>query len=310
MKKNKLALATALALTMTASTSFASPATEVDTVTLDKAQLEATTASASGTGVENTFSDVLTKGVDEAVFNGVAEGVMGISDSKLRPTIGITAEERFFAPHLSGGVKSDSIDYNGGEVNWKDTLGLSNENSPETILRYKNMSLDWIHYHSVGEPTLTSPLTFDNKTYNGKVNTKTNFDYLKFSVENPIVKTSAGEVKWNYGLAGMMWDMEVKGNAGGVETTSSKTFGAPVPMVGVNAKANLAKGLNVYANVSGLPLGGYGHIADLEAGFHYEPVENLGLNVGYRMIDVDLQHKDDSASFKLAGPFAGLSYYF
>ena len=310
MKKNKLALATALALTMTASTSFASPATEVDTVTLDKAQLEATTASASGTGVENTFSDVLTKGVDEAVFNGVAEGVMGISDSKLRPTIGITAEERFFVSRLSGGVKSDNIDYNGGKVDWKDTLGLSNENSPETILRYKNMSLDWIHYHSKGESTLAKPLTFDDKTYNGEVDTKANFDYLKFSVENPIVKTSVGEVKWNYGLAGLLWDAEVNGTSGGVKTSSSKTFGAPVPMVGVNAKANLAKGLNTYTNVSGLPLGGYGHILDLEAGFHYEPVENLGLNVGYRMIDVDLQHKDDSASFKLAGPFAGLSYYF
>ena len=312
MKKNKFALATAIAMTMMTSTSFASPATEVDKISLDEAQLEATNAVASGEGTENVFNQALSKMVDsdKEVFEGVSEGVLGISDSKVRPTIGITAEERFFAPHLSGGVKSDNIKYNGGEVDWKDTLGLSNENSPETILRYKNMSLDWIHYHSVGEPTLTSSLTFDNKTYNGKVNTKTNFDYLKFSVENPIVKTSAGEVKWNYGLAGMMWDMEVKGNAGGVETTSSKTFGAPVPMVGVNAKANLAKGLNVYANVSGLPLGGYGHIADLEAGFHYEPVENLGLNVGYRMIDVDLQHKDDSASFKLAGPFAGLSYYF
>ena len=172
---------------------------------------------------------------------------------KVKPTIGITVEERFFAPHLSGGVQSDNIKYNGGKVDWKDTLGLNDEHSPETILRYKNMSLDWMHYHSKGDSTLASPLTFDGKTYNGKIDSKTNFDYLKFSVENPIVKTSVGEVKWNYGLAGLMWDAEVKGTAGGVNTTSSKSFGAPVPMVGVNAKTTLAKGLSAYTNVSALP---------------------------------------------------------
>lgn len=324
MKKNKIALATALALALTASTSFASPATEVDTVTLDE-----TTASVSDTGVENVHyghSSGVSEGYTDSrqhdlegqkYFEGESEtwsegsGVSyGITASAEHPTIGVTVEERFFAPRISGGVKSDNIDYNGGEVNWKDTLALANEHSPETILRYKNMSLDWIHFHSKGESNLASPLTFDGKTYNGKVDSKVNFDYLKFSVENPILKTSDGEVKWNYGLAGLLWDAEVTGNSGGANTSSSKSFGAPVPMVGLNAKANIAKGFNVYANASGLPLGGYGHIADLEAGLHYEPMKNLGLNVGYRLIDVDLQHKDDSASFRLAGPFAGLNYTF
>ena len=288
--KKKTILSTALMLSAISTSAFASTPTTVAEVATDT--------------TTNIVEQVATEVAKDTALTAID------TVEKVKPTIGITVEERFFAPHLSGGVQSDNIKYNGGKVDWKDTLGLSDEHSPETILRYKNMSLDWMHYHSKGDSTLASPLTFDGKTYNGKVDSKTNFDYLKFSVEKPIVKTSVGEVKWNYGLAGLMWDAEVKGTASGVNTSSSKSFGAPVPMVGVNAKATLAKGLSAYTNVSGLPLGGYGHIVDLEAGLHYEPVTNFGVNVGYRMLDVDLHHDDDSASFKLAGPFAGLRYTF
>lgn len=285
--KKKTVLSTALMLSALSTSVFAATPESVVEVAIDNTSTIASTGVVKDTAI--TTMDAV---------------------EKVKPTIGITVEERFFASKLDGGIKSDNIDYNGGTIDWKDTVGLPNENSPETILRYKNMSLDWVHYHGKGEANLTGNLKFDDKDYTGKVKTKNNFDYLKFSVDNPIVKTDVANVTWNYGIAGFLWDVGVKGTAGGVNTSSSKQFGVPVPIVGVGASAKVANGLNVYANVSGLPLGGYGHIADVEAGLHYEPITNLGLNVGYRLIDIDVNHEDDSASYKLAGPFAGLSYKF
>ena len=66
----------------------------------------------------------------------------------------------------------------------------------------------------------------------------------------------------------------------------------------------------IYAHISGLPLGGYGHFYDFEAGLNYNPIENLGITAGYRRIDANVHHDDDSGNFRMNGPFAGVRYSF
>ena len=106
----------------------------------------------------------------------------------------------------------------------------------------------------------------------------------------------------------MYWKGKVKGNEAntGLSASKSKGYGAPIPTIGIGAHAALLPSLSVYANASGLPLGGYGHYYDLEAGLRYTPLEILGVTVGFRRIDVKLKHDDDSAKLKLNGPYAGL----
>lgn len=231
------------------------------------------------------------------------------------PSTDVTVEARFFSPSFDTKVKSDSIKYNNGQVSLKDDLGLSDKNAPELILRYRNMSLDYIHLSNSGSAKLNDTLEVDNKTYqaNGSIHTDSKINYLKFTVTNPVLHGPKTELNWNYGISMLNWKLSANGEVNGPGSytqSASESYTVPIPMVGIGGKAEVANGLDVYATVSGLPLASYGHIYDFEAGLCYAPIENLAIKAGYRKLDIHVHHGDDDGTFSLGGPWAGLSYQF
>ncbi len=225
-----------------------------------------------------------------------------------------SVEARFYAPHLNARVSSDKISYMGGAVDMKNTLGFGNSNAPELIFKYKRLSLDYIHVHGTGSNTLTGGnLTFDGKQFSGNVNAKSDFDYFRLKMDNPILSAGDMGLDWSYGLAAIHWSGTVHGKDSlGNEKSASKSFWVPIPMIGIGAHAALdpAGVFKAYGNISGLPLGGYGHFYDLEAGLCYTPMPFLGVTAGYRRIDIKVHHGSDEANISMNGPFAGLKYSF
>lgn len=232
----------------------------------------------------------------ETMVNGIVRDVA----QKILP---ISVEARYFAPHLDVNVKSDKIYYNGGKVGIKDTLDIGNSGAPELLFRYKRFNLDYIHVHGSGDRNFGyNPLTFDGRQFYGDVHTKSNFDYLKLYMNNPIVSVLGQGVDWSYGLTGVQW----KGTVSNFSGSASKRYGAVIPVLGLGAHLSPTPSLRIYANVSGLPLGGYGHLVDFEAGVRYSPLEIVGIDLGYRKIHAKLKHHDDDGTFDLDGPFAGI----
>ncbi len=243
----------------------------------------------------------------ETLVNGVIHDVT----QKILP---ISVEARFFAPHMDINVKSDKIRYRDGSVGLKNDLGFGNDNAPELIFRYKRFTADYIHVHGTGEREFTKahPLLFGGANLRGTVDSQSDFHYLKLQITNPIVSAFGSGVDWSYGLTGIYW----KGSAKGTDTRTgrsineSEEYGVPVPTLGIGAHASLLPEIKAYAHISGLPLGGYGHFYDFEAGIRYNPIENLGIDIGYRRIHANIKHKDDSGNFTLNGPYFGLRYDF
>ena len=222
-------------------------------------------------------------------------------------------EARWFAPHLEAKVKSDKIYYNGGAVSLKDDLGFGNDNAPEFILRYKRMTLDYIYVDGSGERNFRgrNVLTFGGWRFHGDVHAKNKLHYLKLNITNPISGSQKNGLDWSYGLTGMYWKGSITGTeVGGRTRHESKQYGIPVPTLGVGAHAALLPNFNAYAHISGLPLGGYGHFYDFETGVRYHPIEHLAISAGFRRIDVNVDHNDDSGKLTMNGPFAGLRYDF
>lgn len=161
-----------------------------------------------------------------AFANPVTSAAESVADSDW------SVEARYFAPKLHAHVKSDSIDYNGGDVNVKDTLGIDDKKAPELILRYRRATLDWIHLKNTGNARLDGTLTVDNKTFdaNSKVATDSKFDYMKLTIKNPFVKTPAASVNWSYGITGIHMSGEGRGRRDGARgrpggSVSSERFG-------------------------------------------------------------------------------------
>ena len=250
--------------------------------------------------VINTIVDPQIQGESyDELSNYIVGGVIRDTAQKIFP---FSVEARFYAPHFNAKVKSNKIHYNGGEVGLKDNLGFNNDNAPELIFRYKRFTADYIHVHGTGNTNLSGNLKFGGVDFAGNVRSQSDLNYLKLTVNNPIISVLGSGVDWSYGLTGIHWKGKVRDN----NNNKSKEYGAPIPNIGIGAHAALLPSLSVYANISGLPLGGYGHYYDLEAGLRFTPLEILGITAGFRKIDVTLKHDDDSAKLKLNGPYAGL----
>ncbi len=226
----------------------------------------------------------------------------------------ISVEARFFAPHMDLSAKSDKIFYNSGEVSLKDNLGFGNDNAPEVIFRYKRFTADYLKIHGSGSTNIggSNVFNFAGNRYHGAVDSQSDLHYLKLQVTNPIVNVLGSGVDWSYGLTGIYWKGTVNGTEmnSGNSVSATREFGAPIPTLGVGAHASLLDTLLFNVHLSGMPLGGYGHFYDFEAGIRYNPLDLLSISVGYRKIHANLKHKDNSGTLDLNGPYAGLRFDF
>lgn len=233
--------------------------------------------------------------------------------SALLPSASV--ETRCFSPSFDTKAKSDSIKYKDGKVGLKDDLGFSDKKAPEFILRFKDMSLDYIHASNSGHAKLTDSLEIDHKTYaaGSRIDSDSDLNYYKFTFTNSVIYTPLAKVDWNYGVAALDWKLSTNGETNGAGSpiqSASEHYTIPVPMLGIGGKVKAAPGLDVYATISGLPLASYGHVYDLETGISYTPISSLAVKAGYRRLDIDYHHNDDSGRFTLNGPWFGLAYSF
>lgn len=112
-----------------------------------------------------------------------------------------------------------------------------------------------------------------------------------------------------------MYDVSVGvGSATPTATTADEFFAEPI--VGGRLEMNLAKSfsIDVQSTFGWMPADRESASWDIEVGFAWRPVKNLGLQVGYRNLWFDLTTGDGSRQFELnggaAGVFAGIQLRF
>lgn len=90
----------------------------------------------------------------------------------------------------------------------------------------------------------------------------------------------------------------------------SEELNVALPSVGVVMDVNPLDELNIYAEVSGIPAGKYGHLYDAEAGLNFAPFDYVQITGGYRILNFRVDTGDDLARLRLAGPFLSASFRF
>jgi hypothetical protein len=81
-------------------------------------------------------------------------------------------------------------------------------------------------------------------------------------------------------------------------------------MIGLIGRVIPLKWLNANARISGLPMGGYGHILDVEASIEINPIKYVGISGGYRYLGAKATYNDNYGDYKLEGPFAAVKVRF
>jgi hypothetical protein len=159
-----------------------------------------------------------------------------------------------------------------------------------------------------------STVTFDGQTYPAGIAVNSTLDWKawRFGYEYDFVSNQRGffgtivDVKYT--------DVSATLTAGGrVGATSAR---APIPALGGIGRIYLASNLSLTGELTGFAFpGGWikstsGHYADMDLYAMLNFVDSFGIRAGYRKFDVEYVRDADTGTFKLSGPYLGVSIRF
>jgi outer membrane protein len=218
--------------------------------------------------------------------------------------IGASAGAYMWKQSWDGDVKAGSQ-----SVSMNDDLGYDDETGKSFYVALEhpipvlpNIRLQRTDLDITETGTLSKSFTFDGKPYvqSENVNSTTDLTHTDATLYYEILDNW---VNLDVGLTVRMFDGEVsiKGTSG----EGSIDIDAPVPMAYVNARFDLPlTGLYATALANVISYGD-NSVTDMSVGLGYE-FGVIGLELGYRNFDVDLEDDDEEAKVTVDGYFLGV----
>ena len=227
----------------------------------------------------------------------------------------VELEGRYWKPKLDSTVKI--VENNiGTDVNLVGDLGLEEKKGfGEGRLQIKFFNRNKFNFSYLpmkwdADKTLTRTIQFDGQTYTAgtRVQSQLDLKLYKAGYEFDFIAN-------RYGFLGAAFDVlvadnhvELKAPALAIDQKYDATV--PFPMIGLAGRIIPIKWLSLTAKVSGLPMGGYGHIIDAEASIDINPIKYVSISGGYRYLNAKAKYNDNFGEYKLDGPFAAFKIRF
>ena len=234
--------------------------------------------------------------------------MLGSVASALAAESDVQLELRYYAPQLkftSKGIVPPKYS------NFRDTLGIKNASVPEYRLSWQAWTADYVRIRENGQAVHYVPLPQSSMPV--QLRSRLNLDYAAVSWHKDIEANAGGSWYW---LAGLRYYRFTAGldslGLGPYDVHYTRQLNQLAPAIGLGGRCSLnTRGsVKLYTELSGLPLGGRGHIYDFDAGINYRPMDNFRVNAGYRVLDLKINNGDGAGLYKLSGWYAGMTYSF
>ena len=229
----------------------------------------------------------------------------------------IQAELRYFVPTIHGSI--GGTDYFSqrtyeNKLDLEHDLGLKDAQAPEVKVSGKHWAVDFMRLKSKKDGyRLQAPITHKEHTYKGNLDTDMDMTYLTVDWRQTMGTSEPVNTWWSLGAKYIRLHARSTGiNAYDRPESDEDSASGIIPSVGIGGTWSLDRGSHWQATaaVSGMPLGHYGHAADMEAGISWLPSADWKVTAGWRMLDLQLHRDDKKASYQAKGPFFSLGYTF
>ena len=241
-----------------------------------------------------------------------------------RPATPTLPAERYHV-ELGAGFWNPSADLRiasgagGSTIDAKNDLGLQDQKTSEFQLVLKpalkhKFRVQFVPFSYTQTATLRSTSTFGGQTFPAGTQVSSTIEWKawRFGYEYDFVSTYRG-------FMGLIVDMkytDVSATLSGSGQTGAAAAKAPIPALGGVARIYLASNLSLTGELTGFAFpGGWikstsGHYADLDFYAMLNIVDSLGIRAGYRKFDVEYTLTNDTGTFKMNGPYLGVSIRF
>jgi hypothetical protein len=228
----------------------------------------------------------------------------------------VDVEARYWFATLDASTKVESGSLPGTRIDVGQDLRVDDANLPEVRLTFatglsSKLRLAYLQGSFDGATTLGQSIQFAGTTFGANTRVDTDLDLYY------------GRIGWTWQFAavpgiftigplleakGVVVDATIRSPGTGVR--DSALLPMAFPTVGAMLSITPIAALEIFAEVSGMTFGDFGHIVDAEAGLRYVPVRFFTVSAGYRVLDVRVSNDDDFAKLTLTGPFIGASFRF
>jgi len=234
------------------------------------------------------------------------------------PTVAqiVDLEGRYWFTNLDASTKVESGSIPGTRIDVAQDLRVDDANIPEVRLTFSTglnskLRLAYLQGSFDGDTTLSQSIQFSGTTFGASTRVDTDLDLYY------------GRIGWTWQFAAVPGIfkigplLEVKGvvvdatiRSPGTGLRESATLPMAFPTVGAMLNVTPISALDVFAEVSGMTFGDFGHVVDAEIGLRFIPIRFVTVSAGYRLFDLRVSNDDDFAKLKLTGPFVGASIRF
>ena len=228
----------------------------------------------------------------------------------------VDVEGRYWLTELDASTRVESGSIPGTRIDFGQDLDLDDANVPEIRLTFatglnSKLRLAYLQGDFDGETTLGQSIQFSGTTFGANTRVDTDLDLyygrIGWTWQFPVVP-GMFRIGPLVEVKGVVIDATIRSRTTGFR--ESALLPMAFPTVGAMLNVTPISALDIFAEVSGMTFGSYGHIVDAEAGVRFIPIRFLTLSAGYRVFDVRVEHDDDFAKLKLTGPFIGASVRF
>lgn len=203
------------------------------------------------------------------------------------------------------------------EVNFQDDLGLEENDSNVIYVSLEhpipflpNLQLKRTTIEIDGANTLNRQIEYGGETFNVSTSIVSEAD-LSHTDVTAYYQILDNYVSLDVGMTARFFDgfVEVQDSTGA--ESGRVEFDSPVPLLFVKARADLPL-TGAYVSITGNALGdGDNNFTDMQGTIGWESQYGLGVEAGYRVLEVELEDLDDvNADLTIDGAFAGLMYHF
>ena len=223
-------------------------------------------------------------------------------------------EADYWVTKLSGTVKVDFAGVAGDTIDFKEDLGMEDENITGATLYLQSgkhrLTLSYMPLKYEGSKSITSAFTFNGVSYAATTDVNGTMEVIQTDIQYTYwllnMKTGA-----RLGLVGAVKNINAKASleAPTAGISEEESISAPIPMVGLSAELGFGDLVRFKATGVGISYSG-SSLFDVTAGLEISPVPLFGVTIGYRGTYLNVDTDDTVVKVNTTGAFVGVFAHF
>ena len=229
----------------------------------------------------------------------------------------IEFEGRYWIPQFSSQIRVEQNGV-GTDIDARRDLGMTNTNFPQGSVAWRRgwsrLSFTYTPLDFSGDQSINQTVVFHGRQYTvgTRVQSELSVQHLQLSWTYELIHVKNGMFRVGPVLEadGFLMHGRITAPALMPPVSESEDLSVGLPCLGLAILIQPHRRLEIYGQVAGMQVGGYGYFIGSDSGVRLQPFKLLLLSAGYQTFNLHVDDSPDFFQLQLRGPFVGAGIRF